>query len=293
MHRYLLHNERIREASEPLLLPGQVGFLNGWGVFSTLRVCDGILFAFDRHYRRMEHDAGLVHVPFEVAPDALQKLLLGLIEANQANNATLRVAVVRNRGGLFEAPRISHDADLVAFTADLTNWGDGVRLTYVPNGRFGPSPFAGVKVTSWAQNLTWYEQAHQRGFDEVILLNEAGQVSECTSANIFVIRENGVVWTPPLNTSGCLPGVTRAILLEEIQASGFAIAEHELSPSELEASDQVFITSTTRDLLPVLSVEDVPLRQDRRSLAVLQQAFSANRESYVGRHTKRQERLAV
>jgi len=270
-----------------------VGFLNGWGVFSTLRVCDGILFAFDRHYRRMEHDAGLVHVPFEVAPDALQKLLLGLIEANQANNATLRVAVVRNRGGLFEAPRISHDADLVAFTADLTNWGDGVRLTYVPNGRFGPSPFAGVKVTSWAQNLTWYEQAHQRGFDEVILLNEAGQVSECTSANIFVIRENGVVWTPPLNTSGCLPGVTRAILLEEIQASGFAIAEHELSPSELEASDQVFITSTTRDLLPVLSVEDVPLRQDRRSLAVLQQAFSANRESYVGRHTKRQERLAV
>jgi len=293
VHRYLLHNERIREASESLLLPGQVGFLNGWGVFSTLRVCDGILFAFDRHYRRMEHDARLMHVPFEVAPDALQKLLLGLIEANQANNATLRVAVVRNRGGLFEAPRISHDADLVAFTADLTNWGDGVRLTYVPNGRFGPSPFAGVKVTSWAQNLTWYEQAHQRGFDEVILLNEAGQVSECTSANIFVIRENGVVWTPPLNTSGCLPGVTRAILLEEIQASGFAIAEHELSPSELEASDQVFITSTTRDLLPVLSVEDVPLRQDRRSLAVLQQAFSANRESYVGRHTKRQERLAV
>jgi len=292
MHRYLLHNGSVRESSEVLLAPGQVGFLNGWGVFSTLRVCDGVLFAFDRHYRRMARDADLMHVPFEIAPDALRKLLLELVEANQANNATLRVAVVRNKGGLFEAPRITRDADLVAFTADLTNWGDGVGLTYVPNGRFGASPFTGTKVTSWAQNLTWYEQAHQRGFDEVILLNEHGQVSECTSANIFAIRGDDV-WTPPLGTSGCLPGVTRAILLEEIQEPGFTIAERELSPSEVEDSDQVFITSTTRDLLPVLSIDDVPLQQNRRSLAVLQQAFTRFRESYVARHGKRKESLAV
>jgi branched-chain amino acid aminotransferase len=269
-----------------------VGFLNGWGVFSTLRVCNGVLFAFDRHYRRMARDAELLHVPFEIAPDALRKLLLGLVEANQATNATLRVAMVRNRGGLFESPQISRDADLVAFTADLINWGEGVRLAYVPNGRFAASPFAGAKITSWAQNLTWYEEAHQRGFDEVILLNEHGQVSECTSANIFAIREDGV-WTPPLGTSGCLPGVTRAILLEEIQARGFTIAERELSPSELEDSDQVFITSTTRDLLPVLSIDDVALEQDRPSLAVLQQAFSQYRDSYVTLHGKHKESLAV
>ncbi len=275
-----------------LLSPGQVGFLNGWGVFSTLRVCDGILFAFDRHYLRMAHDAELLHVPFEIPRDDLRKLLLRLVKANQANNATLRVAMVRNRGGLFESPRISRDADLIAFTADLTNWGEGVRLTYVPNGRFGASPFAGVKVTSWAQNLTWYEQAHQRGFDEVILLNEHGQISECTSANIFIVRKDDI-WTPPLRTSGCLPGVTRAILLEEIRASGFAIAEREFSPSELEESDQVFITSTTRDLLPVLSVDDLPLRQDRRSLTVLREAFSRYRESYTALHAKRKESLAV
>lgn len=292
MHRHLLHNGSIRETSDSLLSPGQVGFLNGWGVFSTLRVCDGVLFAFDRHYRRMARDANLMHVPFEIAPEALRKLLLGLVEANQANNSTLRVAVVRNRGGLFESPRIARDADLVAFTADLADWGEGVRLTYVPNGRFGASPFTGTKVTSWAQNLTWYEQAHQRGFDEVILLNEHGQVSECTSANIFAIGEDGV-WTPPLGTSGCLPGVTRAILLEEIQLPGFTIAERELSPSVLEDSEQVFITSTTRDLLPVLSIDDVPLQQNRRSLAVLQQAFSRYRESYVALHGKQRETLAI
>ena len=275
-----------------LISPGQVGFMNGWGVFSTLRVSDGVLFAFDRHYRRMKHDAELMHVPFDIAPDSLEKALLGLVEANEALNATLRVAIVRNKGGIFEGPQISRDADLVAFTADLTDWGEGVRLRYVPHGRFGASPFAGTKVSSWAQNLTWYEDAHQRGFDEVILLNENGQISECTSANIFVVQKD-TVWTPPLGTSGCLPGVTRAILLEEIQVRGLSIIEREFGPSELEESDQVFITSTTRDLLPVLSVDGTALHQDRITLSALHQAFLQYRRSYTAHHANRKEPLPV
>lgn len=292
MHRHLLHNGDIRPSGEALISPGQVGFMNGWGIFSTLRVSDGILFAFERHYRRLKHDAELMHVAFDITPEHLESALLRLVEANQAWNATLRVAIVRNKGGVFEGPQISRDADLVAFTADLTDWGEGVRLTYVPHGRFGASPFAGTKVTSWAQNLTWYEEAHQRGFDEVILLNENGQISECTSANIFVIRENSV-WTPPLGTSGCLPGVTRAVLLEEIQVRGLSIIEREFGPSELEESDQVFITSTTRDLLPVLSADGAALHQDHMILAALQQAFVQYRMLYTARHAKRKEPLPV
>ena len=95
------------------------------------------------------------------------------------------------------------ESDVIAFTTDLINWGEGVKLSYVPNGRHAASPFAGIKMTSWAQNLTWYEEAHEQGFDEVILLNEVGQVSECTSANIFVIQDENV-WTPPVESSGCL-----------------------------------------------------------------------------------------
>jgi branched-chain amino acid aminotransferase len=149
----------------------------------------------------------------------------------------------------------------------------------VANGRFAASPFSGVKYTSWAENLTWYEQAHQNGFDEVILLNERGQVSECTSANIFAIKD-GRVLTPPL-ASGCLPGVTRAILLEEIRLAGLAIFERELTPADLDESDQVFVTSTTRDLLPVFSVDRRPLRQDRQRLASLQRAFLDFRTAYT------------
>ena len=280
MHRFVLHNRELREAGERLLSPGQVGFLNGWGVFSTLRVWDGVLFAFERHYERMRRDAARFHVPFELTAAELRVLLLSLVEANRARNATLRVAMVRNQGGLFQDPQPLRACDLIAFTADISNWGDGVHLGYVPHARYSASPFAGAKITSWSENLTWYEEAHDRGFDEAILLNEHGQVSECTSANIFVIKGREVL-TPALSTSGCLPGITRAILLEEIQVPQMTISEGEITPSELEDCDQVFITSTTRDLLPVLTIEGKPLSQDPIALGILQQAFRAIRKSYV------------
>jgi len=285
MHRHLLHNGEIRDSSERLLSPGQVGFLNGWGVFSTLRVSEGVLFAFERHYARMKYDAERLRVPFQLSSAELKRALEVLVDVNEARDATLRVAIVRNRGGLFESPDIRRDADLIAFTADLTNWGDGVKLGYKPEARHSGSPFAGAKLTSWAQNLAWYEEAHERGLDEYILLNEAGQVSECTSANIFAIQGNNIL-TPPLRTSGCLPGVTRAILLDGLQLPGLFISERELTPSELEASDGIFIASTTRDLLPVLEIDGEPMLQNDIVVIKLQNAFRQFREAYVSTHRR-------
>ncbi len=292
MHRFVLHNDEIREAGERLLSPGQVGLLSGWGVFSTIRVFDGVLFAFERHWARMKKDAGLMHVPFPGDPEQMRCPLLKLVEANQAYNATLRVVVVRNHGGIWEGPGVARDYDLVGLTADLTDWGESVRLGVVPNARYSASIFAGAKITTWSFNLIWYEEAHQRGLDEVMLLNERGEVSECTSANIFLALDNEV-WTPPL-TSGCLPGVTRQILLEEIRAPGVAIVEKTLFPADLERADEVFITSTTRQLLPVVSVEGLRIRQGARLREALQGAFCSYMDSYAAaRKTASPSPLAV
>jgi len=281
MHRFLLHNDDILDAHQKSLTAGQVGFLNGWGVFSTLRVQEGVLFAFERHWERMQRDAARMHVPFPADRDAARAALSRLVEANSAWNATLRVAVVRNRGGLFEGPDLRRDFELIAFTADTNAWGTSVRLAIKPHGRHAQNEFAGTKVLSWAQNLTWYEEAHQRGFDEVILLNERGEVCECTSANLFIAR-GSEVFTPPLN-SGCLPGVTRALLLEEIRVPGITTAEKTLLPNDLEAADQVFITSTTRDFLPVLQIEGLKVRSGGNVVAALTRAFEDYRASYVKR----------
>jgi len=104
----------------------------------------------------------------------------------------------------------------------------------VPHARHAASEFAGTKYLSWSENLARYERAHEQGFDEVVLLNERGEVAECTSANIFVVKGDQVS-TPPLS-SGCLPGVTRALLLEEIHVPGLAIAERILFTKDLEAA---------------------------------------------------------
>ena len=285
IHRYLLHNDEIREATEPMLTPGQLGLLSGWGIFSTIRVYDGVLFAYERHWERMKRDAELLRVPFPADPVQLEANLLRLVEANHARNSTLRVAVVRNRVGFWEGPGLTRDFDVIALTANVNDWGRTVRLGLVPNARHAASPFAGTKTLSWAHNLTWYEQAHLEGFDEVVLLNERGEVSECTSANIFAAFGRTVV-TPPLS-SGCLPGITRHTLLHEVNVPGFTIEERTLMPDDLEKADGIFISSTTRELLRVEYVKGLQVRNAGEACAALQKAFSDYIDHYVANAHKK------
>jgi branched-chain amino acid aminotransferase len=285
MHRFLLHNDDIRDAGDLSLSAGQVGLLSGWGVFSTLRVYDGVMFAFERHWERMRRDAARMRVPFPAQPEFLESRLQRLIESNQPApgqplNATLRVVVVRDRGGLYTGPAVTRDFDVIAFTVDMVRWPETVKLGVVPHARHAASEFAGTKYTSWAENLTRYERAHQQGLDEVILLNERGEVAECTSANIFIVDRDRRVWTPPLSSGG-LGGVTRAVLLEEIRDPEIAIAEKPLLPSDLSAASEVFITSTTRELLPVVNIEGLPVQGGRAVCDRLRRAFSAHVRSYV------------
>ena len=283
MHRFILHNDEIHEASEKLLAPGQVGLLSGWGVFTTIKVIDGVLFAFERHWARMSRDAALMRVPLPADPTRVENSLLRLVESNQAQLSTLRVNVVRNRGGIFEGPDISRPSDVVAFTAPITDWGSSVRLDYVRQARHAASAFAGTKILAWGMNLTMLEDGKSRGFDEVILLNERDEVAECTSANIFASK-GGEVWTPPL-TSGCLPGITRELLLSEVRVPGLRVSERTLTPADLEA-DEVFISSTTRDLLPVSRIGNQELPNRGGAREALQAAFSKYVDAYVASHKR-------
>jgi len=279
MHRFLLHNDEIRDAGDRIVSPGQVGLLNGWGVFSTIRIYDGVMFGWERHWARMQRDAIRMRVPFPEGPTWLEERLRRLIDANRAFNATLRVVVVRNRGGMWEGPAATRAFDAIAFTAEVNQWGETARLGLVPNGRHAASEFAGTKYLSWSENLTWYERAHEQGLDEVILLNERGEVSECTSANVFVVQDANV-WTPPL-TSGCLPGITRAVLLEEVRVPGIQAGEKVLFPADLEAADEVFIASTTRELMPVASIQGLKIRGQRSVTGALQTAFTGCVKAHV------------
>jgi branched-chain amino acid aminotransferase len=227
----------------------------------------------------MQHDARLLRVPFPEDPEPVRQSLLRLVEANQARSATLRVVVVRNRGGIWEGPGLESDYDLIALTAKLKDWGQGARLMVVPQARHSAQMFAGVKSLSWSVNLCWCELAQSKGYDEALLLDEHGNVSECTSANIFTASGDRV-YTPPLSC-GCLPGVTRDVLLHEAEIPGIAIEEKILTMKDLEEADEVFITSTTRNLLPVVAVEGITVRQQGDVRRRVSQVFSEYVASYV------------
>ena len=278
MHRFVLHNDTIRDASEPCLTPGQAGLLAGWGVFSTLRVSRGVLFAFERHWARMKKDATNLRVPFPERPEWMEERLLRLVRANGAEDATLRVVIVRNQGGIWQGP-VDRSFDLIALTAGLTDWGGSVRLGLVPDARHSASRFAGTKVTAWGFNLTWYEEAHEQGLDEVVLLDENGHVSECTSANIFAVFGHEVL-TPPLS-SGCLPGITRELLLNDVRVEPYTVAERELTPADLESADEVFITSTTRDVLPAESIAGLRIGHHRDASRAFRDTLHRYIETYV------------
>src|SRR5262249_44052263 len=99
------------------------------------------------------------------------------------------------------------------------------------------------------QNVWAVAEAQKAGFDEVVLLNERGEVSECTAANIFAVKGDKI-FTPPLS-SGCLEGVTRGILMEIAPDAGLSVVEQTLRPEDLYAADEAFISSTNRNLLNV------------------------------------------
>jgi branched-chain amino acid aminotransferase len=252
IHSQILHNYEIRPASSPEFRAGQLGLLAGWGIFTTLRVAEGVLFAWERHWARLSRDARLMNIPMPTEADRVEEQLLRLVETNHSPNCTLRLVIVRNSGGMWEGPGSGTSSDVIAMTADSKAWGESARLSIQPHARFAANEFAGAKILSWGQNLTWAERAHQQGFDETILLNERGSVAECTSANIFAVTGSNVS-TPPLS-DGCLGGITREVLLSEIHIAGVSIQERTLSIEDLYEADEVFITSTTRDLMPVREI---------------------------------------
>ena len=254
LHNFVYRNDQLVPMQEVRLSPGQAGLLNGWGVFTTIRIYQGQPFAFDRHWNRLTADAIRLKIPVPWQPGTVLERLGRLIDANHVDDGCGRIYFVYNKSGAWISDETMPEVDLILYTADLPKRKGPVRLAMQSYGRYAASPLAGVKVTAWLQNVWMLDQALGRGFDEVVLLNEYNEVSECTAANIFCVR-NGGVTTPPLS-AGCLPGVTRAVLLELGEKTGLSIEEAPLDTEELFAADEVFIASTTREVQPVSEIED-------------------------------------
>ena len=247
IHSYVFHNESLLPIEKVRLSPGQAGLICGWGIFTTLRISRGEAFAYERHWRRLEKDAALTRLPMTCTAAKVRVHLHEVIRANQVGEGCARIYFVYNSVGFWQSDEKHPQVDLIIYTAGLPEHREIVRLALREHGRHAASPLAGVKSISWLNNVWAVAEAAKESFDEVVMLNERGEVAECTSANIFAVKD-GKVLTPPLN-SGCLEGVTRGILMEIAPEAGVSVVEQALRPEDLYSADEVFISSTNRNLI--------------------------------------------
>jgi len=252
IHRFVFHNDEVKPVEKTRWSPGQAGLICGWGLFTTVRIVRGEAFAYERHWRRLEKDAALIRLPMAYTGVRVRVQLQELIRTNKVKDGCARIYLVWNTVGSWKSDEKMPEVDLVITTADLPSYPEMVRLALREHGRHAASPLAGVKTISWLASVWVAEEAKREGYDEVVLLNERGEVSECTAANIFAVRNDKVI-TPPLS-SGCLEGVTRGVLMEIAAEAGTTVVEQAMRPEDLYVAEEVFITSTNRNVIGVKEV---------------------------------------
>jgi branched-chain amino acid aminotransferase len=227
------------------------GLTVGDGVFETAKVVDGVPFALTRHLDRLASSArGLGLTPPEDAAlrDAVASTLAANADAVAAGPLRLRITLT---GGTSPLGSDRGDAapTLVVALAPLTAWAPTAKVVVVPWTRNERAATAGLKTTSYAENVVALAHAKAHGGSEAVLANTAGMLCEGTGSNVFLALDGQLV-TPPLS-SGCLAGVTRALVLEWTGA-----VERDLPVVALLRAEEVFLTSSTRDVQAVHAVGD-------------------------------------
>jgi branched-chain amino acid aminotransferase len=282
IHRYVFHNDQVLPIKEVRLSPGQAGLINGWGLFTTLRIVRGEAFAFERHWRRLEKDAAVTRLPIPYAGPRVRVQLQEVIRANNVTDGCARIYLVYNQVGFWRSDESQPVVDLIIYTAPLPEYREPVCLSVREHGRHAASALSGVKTISWLNNVWSVAEAQKKGFDEVVMLNERGEVAECTAANIFIVKGDSVL-TPPLS-SGCLEGVTRGILFEITGEAGTILREQTLRLEDIYGADEVFISSTNRNVIAVGEIAGHKFANAPGSITLrMSEAFQSYLNDYVSR----------
>lgn len=263
----MVHQDRPNRTGDYVVLDGDVvptaeakisvldrGLLRGEGVFETVRTYAGVPFAVSRHLERMHLSAAAAGI--RLPPDA--DLVAAIDDACRANGfaeTRVHLTVTSGPGGPAPDPMGDVEPTTIALAGELRDPDGTAEVTAVtlPWVRHEGAALTGVKPTSYLDHLIGHKWAHGHGADEGLWRNGAGDVTEATGSNLFVVR-GGVVATPPVS-AGLLPGVTRDLVLERCRARGVAVEERTLTVADVVGADECFLTSTTKEAVAVVRVD--------------------------------------
>jgi len=261
-------NGRITPECDAVISVFDHGFLYGEGVYETMRTYHCRPFLFDRHMRRLRRSAGMIELPLPFSDEELA----GQIRQTQTaatldGEAYIRVLVTRGVGELTYDLKATPEPSVVVIVKPQIDppaeaYDKGVRVVIVDIVRNHPATVNPmIKSNNLMNSALAMQQALRSNAFEGVMRNYKGELTECTTANLFVVKNN-VALTPPL-AAGLLPGITREFLFDIGKDIGVDVAEQILGDDDLFGADEAFLTSTTRELVPIVTVNDRTIANGR------------------------------
>ena len=241
------------------------GFLYGEGVYETLRTYNGQPFLFDRHMRRLRRSADMLALAVPIANAEIAARFRDTVRAaglgdSPSREAYIRILVTRGVGELSYDPAACPAPSVVVIAkphvgplADVFERGVKVAMVGIVRNHPGSvNPL--IKSNNLLNNALAMQEASRRGGFEGLMRNYRGELAECTQSNLFIVR-NGAALTPPID-AGLLPGITREFLFEIGAEAGIPVREAVLRDADLFGADEAFLTSSTREVVPIVQVDD-------------------------------------
>jgi len=235
------------------------GFLYGDGVFEGIRVYDGNVFRLKEHIDRLFQSAKTIALDVGMSPEALTQAVLDTVAVNEKKDAYVRLVVSRGPGDLGIDPANCSHATVVIIVAQIKLYPQELydkgapivtsSVRRIPIQCLDPR----IKSLNYLNNIMAKLDARRAGAMEAVMLNHQGRVAECTADNIFFLS-GGVLKTPDL-MNGALPGITRASVLDVAKEMGLPAEEGNYGLHDLYNADEVFLTGTGAEIVPVVSVD--------------------------------------
>jgi branched-chain amino acid aminotransferase len=241
------------------------GFLFGDAVFEVLRTYGGTPFAFEEHYERLRRSAERVFIEVTFDQARLRDEVTRAVAAAGNAESYVRILLTRGAGPMSLDPATATRALRVILVEPVVPparevYAVGIAVVTVRTRRsVDETAAAGAKVTNYLESLLAVREAKARGGQEALIVDGRGEVVEGATSNVFLVKEGRVVTPPP--EAGILAGITRAHVLEAAARQGLPFDERRLRPEELLDADEVFITSSIREVLAVVRVDGQTIGQ--------------------------------
>jgi len=264
------------------------GFLYGDGVYETLRAYQGRILLWERHMARLRRSCELIGLDLPIRDEAWIPIIAELLFRNGLQDAGLRLTVSRGEGELGIDPSLCPNPTIVVMAKPVVTytdqqWEQG-KVLHLSSVRRNPelAQSPQIKALSFLNNILAKQEAVRVGADDALMLNMDRYLSECTTSNIFYVK-NQQLYTPAVDC-GILKGITRDVVIELAEKLEVCVEEGRYTMEQLLQADECFITNTGVEIMPVSGIGDCQIGQGKRGplTGELRKVFTENLNRYLG-----------